>query len=84
MSDKKTEIISEDTARSMGNFTEEEIQRAKQRDDGYLMTLGDTRYYLTIQYNDLRTGAKTVEMPDMVGEGKNRLNHRGSMINKDR
>lgn len=68
--EKETRIISEDTARSMGNITEDEIRNAKSRADGYIVTIGNIRYYLSIQL-DLRTDPKTVEMPDMMGEGRN-------------
>lgn len=75
MTENNVQIISEDTAREMGDFTEQEIERAKTRADGYIVTMSGIKYFLSVQYNDLRIGGQgtRVKMPDQVGTGTNRL-----------
>jgi hypothetical protein len=62
--------ISAEAAASI--FSADEINRAKQSQDGFLGVKGDMTYYLNIEFTDFHINMGTVEVVDQMGEGNNR------------
>lgn len=65
----KVEVLIEETLRSLGYFTDEQIESARSRGDGYVGEHDGVKYYRNSDYRDFRTEKSTVSMPDQQGEG---------------
>lgn len=63
------EVLIEDTLRSLGYFTEEQISAARSRGDGFVGEHNGVKYYRNSDYHDFHTEKSTVSMPDQQGEG---------------
>ncbi len=66
-------LLNEQDLIETGFFTMEQIRAAKHNGDGHVGTIHGEPYFLLEAELNLETGKRVVEMPDMMGDGKNRI-----------
>lgn len=62
------EVLSEETLRNMGVFSEDALRDARTNSDGFVGERDGTKYFRNRDYVDFRTPARNVQLPGQMGD----------------